>query len=601
MDMCERIKNGKVGFYRFSPYIGLSIVLLVHISGINKLKVPTILYDEAGYWISAAHFAGKDWHGVTSVMSYFSYGIGLFLSLFMRMGKTPIITYHMVMIFNVMLVIACYFLAYRICQYLFPTMEKIYWVMICAVCMMFPTFIMNSQIAWSEHYLSCLFWLEIYLLMRILKKPGFINCGFYVISICYSYMVHQRTIVVLLLSIIIIANLTYLGKIKYKHVFMMLTVFAVMIIVHFLLKSDIQNNVWNTFDSQVKAVKENDYAGRIEILLFCIKNEGVKTVFRSFIGKLFYFIIATAGVGIFVFGDFIEKVTKLFKRRKLEDRERLTVYIFLIFLGIMLFNVVMNMEDGISTVLYSTLVYGRYMEWAVPPLLLICLGNLISNKYSASFYMKGSAFILLLSISVYFFYQTASFEKWMTSCVGGVTWFYDRIDGDKSTYVLLAAQVILLLLLALMWMIKKKKICALAVIALYFIFIGTYLRKEIVYNIQGNNQGMISVADSILEVDENIPVYYVVKNKGDSSNVSLLTLQYLLEDYKMAYVQESDLKIMTEPYYLLVSDYSYEMYPDYVVVESSNPVMRLLVNRNQEDLIQKFVEEGNIAARLEMD
>lgn len=586
----KKLINKKLESFHFLPFIGAVFVLFVHTIGINKMKVPTILFDEAGYWASAAHFAGKDWHGITSVMSYFSYGVGLFLSIFMRLGNTPVITYHMVMVCNAILVVLYYFFTYRICQYIFPMMERIYRVMICVACMMYSTFIMNSQMAWSEHYLAFLFGLEIYLLMNILKKPCFMNCGLYMLSVCYSYMVHQRTIVVLLVSVVIILDLIYLKKISCKQVIWMTIIFAIMMVIHFYIKNDIQYNVWNALDEQAHAVKENDYSGRVEILFFCIKSEGIKTIFRSFVGKIFYLMIATAGICIFAFKDFIDKGISLLKGKYLDDRERLTIYIFLLFTAIMLFNVLSNLEDGISTALYSMLVYGRYMEWAVPIILLVGLGNLISNKYSFSAFFKIGALLFGVTVCVYFFYHTDNFEKWTTSCVGGITWFYDHIGDEKRKYVLLAAQMIFLLLLCVMLLIHRQRVCAILIIALYWGLTGFYLREEMVYYIQSNNQRLISTADRILDVDENIPIYFVIKD-GSEPDVSLLTLQYLLEDYKLFYIHESDMAEISEPYYLLVADYSYEAYQDYVVVEHSNPVLRLLVSKDNEYLIQKFVEE----------
>lgn len=574
-------------------FIGIVTVLAIHMLGINNVKVPTILYDEAGYWISAAHFAGKDWSGLTSVMSYYSYGIGLFLAIFMKIGRTPIITYQMVMLFNVTLVSLCYFCAYKICKFLFPQIKKEYWILISAVCMMFSAFIINSQIAWSEHYLACLFWLEIYLLMNIIKKPTYMKCALYSLFICYSYMVHQRAVVVILASLIIIVDLLYLKKISIRHVILILFIFITMLAMHILIKHDIQYNVWNVQNVQAVPVEANDYTSRFEILLFCIKNEGIITVLRSFVGKLFYLIISTAGICVFSYKSFLENVIKLIKSKKIDDRERLIVYTVLLFTAVMLFNVITNMEDGLTAILYSTLVYGRYMEWAIPPMLLIGFGRLISTDYSNAFLIKADLLLLLLSICIFSFYHTGNFtDRWMTSCAGGISWFYDHTKGDKKLYVFFAALMIILFLNSVFWVNKKKKAMALIIIGLYFVFMGLYVRKEMIYYTQKNNQRLIPVANTLMEAREDIPLYYVIKDVTSSANSCILILQYLMENYKMAYIQPDDLELVKGPYYLLVSDYSYERYPNYYVIENSNPTVRVLVKKDNVEIIQKF-ERGN--------
>lgn len=548
MQIMTKFKVSENGINRAWFWIGAFFLLVFYEFRITEVQVPTIIHDEIGYWANAAYFAGYDWSGAISQMSYFGYGVGLALSLFMRIFKDPIITYQAVMQFFVFLLLCSYFMAYRLAGDLFPKVSKQLITLSCIISVCYPSYIMNARIAWSEHVLFFLTWFAVWLLHSYVKKQHIIKALSFALVLGYLYMCHQRTIGTVFLAIVFVFFMTIKGKVK-KRDFIFISLFLVMmLVVHKFIKEDIQNNLWNKTSDRGISVNANDYTGRFESLVWVLSNYGIGSLLVSVVGKFFYIIAASFGIltesVIFMFIN----IKRCWKRKIVDDCDCTILFSYALVIGAVGLNIIVTMGLGGRI---DGLIYGRYMEHVFSPAIMLGICSLVERKLDFRHIWSVNIFILVLSCFVFVFYNRYEYNGYLGVCAVSTCWAYENVGEGLFVFFCCLMTVLVYTLFAMIWKAGKEKI-ALVIVLTCFLINGVYAR-DLMYGIESNNKNMIQVADMITQFDTKMNIY-VIRGDAPYTYLGMEVLQYILPDYKMDFVKEEDIESLTGEYILFTEE-----------------------------------------------
>ena len=158
-------------------------------------------------------------------------------------------------------------------------------------------------------------------------------------------------------------------------------------IIHRYIKSDIQENLWlNDI-----GLSTNDFSGQLNKLMQILSVKGVIDLSKAYIGHLFY--LSAASFLVFYFG-IIELAQQMFKymcRKK--DENVNTFYFYLFILISFAITITISAIFFINPITVDNIVYGRYNEIIIGPLLL--LGFI---KLTKIIELSNKKFIALISV-----------------------------------------------------------------------------------------------------------------------------------------------------------------------------------------------------------
>lgn len=530
--------------------IGLVFLVIIYEIGITDIQVPTIVHDEIGYWAGAAYYAGYDWSGSLSYMSYFGYGAGLILSLFMRAFKEPVVVYQVVMQFFVLLLALSYFMAYMLARDLFPDISRFFRVTACVAAVCYPTYIMNARIAWSEHFLFFFTWVNLFVFHSYIKKPNCLKIILCSISLGYLYMLHQRTIgMVILIFLYIIYLVIKSGKVRKLDFLIFTFCLIVMLFVHRYLKLDIQQNLWYKLENKSVSVSGNDYGGRVKSFFYVIRNYGIQAILVSFFGKSFYIVVGSIGVLIESAIFFVHCIKRVWIDKEIHKSDYSIIYVYLLVAGAIGLNIIATMGvvgrvDG--------LIYGRYMEHAFSPLIMIGICSLSKRQIKGKYIAAVNLFIMVLCLIVYYIYNVYNFSGYLGVCAGGTLWAYSNVGEFDFVFFSGLITALVLTLLYICWNKDKVKYLGVIIVIALYSMNGIYLREQMKH-IEDNNKSMIPLADRISNVGIEAEIY-VVRGELPYAYLYMEVLQYLLPEYKMFFIQNEDIGQLNGNYYLMVEE-----------------------------------------------
>ena len=563
---------------------GALFVLVFNAFYIWRYAVPTIMHDEFGYWMSAAYFNGKCWDGISSGISYYSYGTGIILGIFMKIFSNSVVAYRAVLVLNLALETTGYMIAYTISKEIFHGLNPLSYMLMSVLAVSYPTYIMNTHLTWSECYLTFFIWLNIYLFIQILRKPTVIKMAGYAGNLFFLYAIHQRSITILAVGIVGTGYLFFTHRIKWKALIIFLVVVVILSVGHVSVKGAVKQNVWK-IDEQTEQEEMpndmNDYSGRIKVLLYALSHGGISSLLHSLVGKLYYAAMASLGIVFPAFYFIFSKIEVFVRKKEKIERNNLAVlYIGMIFILLLILCCLANMEDGLSTLRMDSLIYGRYFECSMGAVLLLGTGCLFQEQMSQRFILLMMAVMSFLSIQVYSIYINGKFDGFIGSCAGGIYYFY--LKEKNYTFVFSAGLTVITVFVMFMMLMRMKEECwhnlAIYVLIVIFCFNGKFLDKEM-FHIQTNNQRILELADKIEFLDFKAPIY-CVRGSGKYTYMYLEVLQYLLADYNTEYISMEDIKDIEGECYLLLESYQEIDLNQYVVIGKNSVGWHLLVKKD---------------------
>lgn len=274
-------KNIIINNERLTIIFIASVIFLLNILHIKDIAIFSILDDEYGYWANAAYLSGLNWSDTVSKIPYYSYGYSILLVPLFWIFNNTIPMYKAAVIMNSIMLSLSFLLCYDIAKRLMDNANKFIVAGLSFVISVYPTYLIYANIAWSECLLMFIFWLLTWCFLGLDEESG--DYKFYLIGFlsAYIYIVHQRTLGILIASISVIIIMKILNRINRKQLIKVVLPFLLLMIIGYYLKSDIQSKLWlNGLEISI-----NDYSGQIKKLNQVFSMSGFIKLLKTFIGQ----------------------------------------------------------------------------------------------------------------------------------------------------------------------------------------------------------------------------------------------------------------------------------------------------------------------------
>lgn len=269
----------------------LSVILYALATrGIENFNQLLLYDDEFGYWTASAYLTGTDWKSVASGIPYYSYGYGFLILTPIRLLFSSTETmYQASIVANALLLVGSFWIARSMVWKLFGEMNRAALDVICFVVMLYPSNIVFSHIAWAECLLVFLFWVFVWLSMRIIERPSIWNHLGMAVVVWGLYVVHQRSIAVVIATVMVMVWCFAIDKGRRKDIVVFGIVLAVLFVVHKFIKENLIDEYY--FNNM--RVATNNLDGQTGKLTAIFTGEGFLTLIKSMMGKWFYLFVAT--------------------------------------------------------------------------------------------------------------------------------------------------------------------------------------------------------------------------------------------------------------------------------------------------------------------
>ena len=380
-------------------FISVVVILIFALKDIANLTGINVINDEFGYWGVAAQLAGNDWSDLLASTPYYSYGYSLLLVPLFWLKLPSELMYQIAILFNAGLLVASYFLCISCGKKLFPTLKKWELPLIALAVTLYSNTLIQAQIAWSETLLYVLYWIVFFFALSVLEKPSRKNVLAFLLSNICLYMVHQRTVGVVIASVIFLVILIFQKQIRIKEFTIPILCAGILFCTHMLIKGYAVNDIFAN-DAMVAMNNYSGQAGKIKSAFGSL--EGIRFFLQSICGKLYYLGAATFLIG-FTSAWFalkqsfacLKHITARMSFDKTFRDQLIGLLLFLSFGATFLINAIaMGRAEGRLDIL----LYGRYMEFAIGPVLVYGIGHFLSlEKPYITIIIEG---ILLLMLSV---------------------------------------------------------------------------------------------------------------------------------------------------------------------------------------------------------
>ncbi len=292
---------------RSSAYIlsGFAAIwICIALATLPKIYGPVILPDEFGYWAQAAAMAGFDWTEVVGQFSWYSYGYGLVMFPFLKFISDPVVMYRCMIGINFCLMWAGSLLLYKTAAKIFSAVESWKLALVSGSSMLYVSCVTYAQTTMTEALLTFLYLLLGYGMLCWFEKPGLQRSILPILTAGYMYMVHLRTIgIVLGTAVCMVFGILFRNKSSagWKRAFRIILVLcgiAALCCAAGLVKGTLIDRV--SSDQYAQIARGNDYGGQWEKIFFLFSLEGIWHFIAGLAGKLFY--LGCASFGLYYWG-----------------------------------------------------------------------------------------------------------------------------------------------------------------------------------------------------------------------------------------------------------------------------------------------------------
>ena len=554
-------------FFQFLVYI--LILFSIFMYGLHKIYGFAIYPDEFGYWSSAATAVGYDWKQVTALGSYYSFGYSLILYPILLLQKDPVTAYRVALSINVVLQIISIGLLWGILKRIFAgdifgicNSNPIISTSAASIGVFYPVWIMHSQMTLVEALLTFLYVLICYLCVRFLEKPSVVTIVLLGGTLTYTYMVHMRTVGMIIGAIFVIALFTISNKSIRKYLLLLIGISAIGLIIFSLIKNKIDATVFSQSSAEHLAV--NDYSGQINNLKKVLSLKGIGKLLISIIGKFFYLSVASFGLYLYCFITCVGAVIRIIKDiRSVTYRDWFRIFILVTMLGQVAITSITTVTPG----RLDGYIYGRYNEYVLPVFMMMGFIDIWNSKHPMRLWRNSAMAIVGMMFIVVIAMTNSSLESMHEYFCAGIS--YLKMAGDYHRNVLLNISsntligILVGLIAAICICVAKKDnrlswciyTVILAEVVLAFVLGNTYSYKFSDFCYQD-----VRMCESIEEVD--IPVVYVYE---DTRSPAIDWVQFVLRDRSIQVVNITDSEKETissirsrlddelDEYYLLVN------------------------------------------------
>ena len=354
--------------------------LVLRLFYIMKVNGPFVYADEFGYWSHAAHMAGHTWAGVMDGIGWYSFGYSFVLLPALFLSNQMAVTYKIAVLFNVLMCLVIYGLAYAAARRLVPRLGAFGRGMLAFTATSFTSYIFYSYITMCETLVTLLVWLVFYEMISLEEKDAWWKGVVLGLTTGFAYMVHNRMISIAAAVCFCIVLLVLLRRLNWKTAVSCLAAFAGMFFLNSLLKTYFagmveHNPVMEALGCTVRMGQANTGGVQMQKLLNLLTPNGFLRFVLNGLGQIWECLSAT----YLLFGLGAAYATGR-AYRSLKDGEKISLYLFPV-VSVLLSVVVTAvffyatpLAEAAGKTRIDTLFYARYNECFLGLLLLLGIG-----------------------------------------------------------------------------------------------------------------------------------------------------------------------------------------------------------------------------------
>ena len=230
----------------------VAVIIFCGTYRLTEVGQPIMNPDEFGYWANSAYFMGLDWSPSVQVIGYYSYGYSLLLVPIRILTK--IFDWDWRQKYQAMVVVQSFMLtgiflmSVKICKRYLSDLHWFVQDLLCLVMVLYPSYMIYAHMTSTETTLFFMFWVYLYILMRLTDYPTMRNHVGFAFASFYMYTVHQRALPMIIAAIMTVFSIRLLKVNKLSHVGGFFLTMFLCNCVHSAIKGKLQNDLYKAAD-----------------------------------------------------------------------------------------------------------------------------------------------------------------------------------------------------------------------------------------------------------------------------------------------------------------------------------------------------------------
>lgn len=553
---------------KVSDYIGILflciILIMVYLYRMRDCNILYIIGDEYGYWANAAYMNGFDWTGVSQHNSYYSYGYS-FILVPLFWIKNFELRYQVALMINILFQLLSFILLSIIGKKIFENDFRII-SFVSFVVTLYTANIFQAKTTLAESILYFIYVLIIYLALLVYKNCKLRDCFLLSFFAVYIFTVHMRAIGITVSVIAFLLLLLFQHKEHRKKIGISLVCVIVLMVLGIFVKNHIVSSIYLSNNTTTV----NDFSGQINKLQLLCSLNGIKLFVRSFLGKMFYLFAASyLLLGWFIIW-LVHKIIMVIKRAV--EEKYIDEWCFFFFLSIILTLFISALYMISESNIEDYLIYGRYNEFILGPILMIAINVLLEKKELKwkSFFLVVLVF-LLLTVFVHFEFEKIDNPVIREANIAGIV--YMAFDGENCLYsdweIVIALKAICwgTCLFASRYLHSEKKLsCIVVCITGIIWFVSGDFLVERQLDIRKWYASNMVISEYITEKGIKKVSYITNQNYVDMDMLYPDIIQYMNPEVEVIYEEESSNNVVL----LRKGKYNQKEYQEYTLVITSD-------------------------------
>lgn len=556
-DVASIFKERKQEYLLYAAaFVAIGFVCCLNI---RKLDYINIINDEFGYWMYAATAAGYDWKELISSTPYYSWGYSIWLIPIVALLPTSKLWYKAAILLNVFFLFIAFICCYKVGKRLFPKAGNLLVGVVSVIVILYPGNIVQAQNAWTEILLVCCTWVVTYLIISLEDDFSMVRFIAAIAALVYMFAVHNRSIGsvaagVLCLGLILLKNRKGIGH----WIILILGMLAGYLIVN-QVKGYCLDSLWsNSAQSSVNNVSISTET--ITNYGLRITSQGLKML-GSLGGKTFYLAVGSAlTLPLAVFCVFRSLISNI-RQKHLFDGYAVSKLWCCLGLALQWGICALAMNDWVGR--KDFLVYGRYMENAIGPVLLLGIMYVVIENRK----LVQKALIITFAaciIGIYPVYYCVSHAQgtFNVLCSPVVGAYVENLGDVRKAFVVLGIALVgifAVLETALrMESFRKRAAIMLTVIGVFYLFTGFQEGKWLVNNRASIMRRTVPMAEMITEQYADRSIYFIQNSGIDTFNMCPKYLQFIIPERAIHVINVEDFEALTGQEVVILANYEDE-------------------------------------------
>lgn len=538
----------------------IPIIYIVYVSSyrLGEQLYPAVYGDEFGYWAAGSFLSNLHWEDISSINPYYNYGYGIFLCFILRIFDDPIHAYKAALWMNVAALGISYVIIRAIIREIVSLAEYRIHILVQTLCAIvvtcFPAYLQYVNYTMAEIPTMLFTWLGLLSIVKICKTNKFIYNILALFLASCMVAIHMRNIGFLSAVIVFLGFKSVADK-KEKRVPLILLISFIAMVVFLAFK-----NIYGShyLHSTIFKNNNNEIGGIINKINYTTTYDGMKKLSVALVGKAYYVLVASYGLAIIPFAVLFKVIYKGEKKEKPNAFEQFVLFCIVLCAGMVLI-------DGIYMIDIETrfdlLVYGRYIENTIPPLMILGMLILLNDLSNISnHYLLGSYAGSLLISQITEKYQDYSLT---TSNVfinmTPLAAFFIRDGYVEGTYIRVTSWILICFTIVILISAFQKNEQVRNGIFLILAIIVIGLEVKVAHYVLDNGFFCWAVNENMSDLE----LYHVIEERNiqdqlyyypDVSSLMADGMQFLLKDYSIHVTQ----RLSGKESYILLSSKSEE-------------------------------------------